>query len=428
MSAVARRERARTRSLRIGLVSLVAAIAVTAFALTAQNGMPDYVPGVERTEVAAQFKTTGALRAGDDVRIANVRSGYVDSIELVDGKPVVNMRLDDGREVYADAKATIRSRSALGQKYVDLDPGSEDAGAIEDTIPLNRTTEAVELDDVLGALDPKTRTALQATLRQTGGGLVGRGKDLQDGLDGLDSTLTDLGDVSDALAVDDGSDLTQMLVTAESVASSLNQQEHELASMTEQLATTVEAIGTDDQEPLGQVLLKAPSTLREVRQALVDLDGPLADTKTATIRLLPGARALATAMPDTRGLLRESVEPLEAVPGVAEVADPAVSRLTGTLADARPLVARLGTTVSRGRAPLMTLAPYAPEALLFFKNAADALSHGDASGHWLRFYPVVNAENVIGNLPIDSPLLQREAYPDPGEAPQHRTNHLQVIP
>lgn len=428
MSAIARRERARTRSLRLGLVSLVAAGAVTAFALTAQNGMPDYVPGVERAELTARFTTTGALRAGDDVRIANVRSGYVDSIDIVDGKPVVNMRLDDGRQVYADAEATIRSRSALGQKYIDLDPGTEHAGLIEDTIPLGRTTEAVELDDVLGALDAKTRKALQQMLRQAGGGLAGRGEDLQDGLAGLDNAVVDLGVVSDALAADDGAELTALLAVAETVASSLDGQQRELASLTTDLAATMDAIGTDNREPLARIVTEAPATLREVRQALVEFDRPLADTRRAATSLRPGARALAIAMPDTRGLLREAVDPLEAVPGVAEVADPAVTSLTSTLADARPLVAQLGTAVTRSRTPLMTLAPYAPEALLFFQNAANALAQGDASGHWLRIYPVVSAENVIGNLPIDSPLLKREAYPEPGEAPRHRTNDLQVIP
>ena len=66
MSAIARKERSRSRSVRVGALTLAGAAAVTAFALTAQNGMPDYVPGVSRTSVEVQFEDVGALRAGDD--------------------------------------------------------------------------------------------------------------------------------------------------------------------------------------------------------------------------------------------------------------------------------------------------------------------------------------------------------------------------
>ncbi|HSV41211.1 MAG TPA: MlaD family protein, partial [Nocardioidaceae bacterium] len=115
MGALARREAARKKSVRAGVAALVAVILATVFAVTAQNGLPDYVPGVERTTVRAAFVDTGALRAGDDVRIANVRAGFVDSIDLVDGTPVVTMKLDNGDTVYADATAQIAARSSLGQ-------------------------------------------------------------------------------------------------------------------------------------------------------------------------------------------------------------------------------------------------------------------------------------------------------------------------
>ena len=58
MSAVARKENRRVRSVRVGALSLVGAVAVTMFALTAQNGMPDYVPGVSRNTVEVEFALT----------------------------------------------------------------------------------------------------------------------------------------------------------------------------------------------------------------------------------------------------------------------------------------------------------------------------------------------------------------------------------
>jgi phospholipid/cholesterol/gamma-HCH transport system substrate-binding protein len=427
MSAVARRERARSRSVRVGLATLLGAAAVSGFALTAQNGMPDYVPGVSRTEVEARFADVGALREGDDVRIAGVRSGFVDRIRLDDGAPVAVLKLDDGREVYGDASASIGARSALGQKYVELDPGTEKTGALSGPIPTERTSGSVELDAVLDTLDATTRTATGVALREIGGGMTGRGQDLRDGLADLDTNLADLGTISKALATDDGAALTDLLRTADVVSGALSSQQEQLAGLTRNTGITIDALAVDEGDRLEETIQRSPDTLRELRGALESLDGPLVDTEVAARALLPGARALGAALPDTRGLLRDAVDPLKKVPGVADDADQAVVALTPLLADARPTVQGLGTALTRLEGPLSTMAPYSREVLLFFQNAASALSQRDAAGGWLRFYPVVNAENVIGNLPIRNPLLQRQPYPAPEEAPTHRTNRIEVV-
>lgn len=62
--------------------------------------------------------------------------------------------------------------------------------------------------------------------------------------------------------------------------------------------------------------------------------------------------------------------------------------------------------------------------MLFFRNASDALKYGDGSGNWLRFYIVVNTQIATSALPIQDPLLRRDAYPAPGAAHLHYTNKL----
>ncbi|HWU22935.1 MAG TPA: MlaD family protein [Nocardioides sp.] len=426
MSAIARKEAARRRSVRTGLIAAAGAVAITLFAVTAQNGLPDYLPGVSRSSVDAVFTDAGALRAGDDVRIADVRAGFVRSIDLSNGQAVVHMELDGGRQVYDDASATIGARSALGQKFVELDPGTPADGPLAAPIPASRTKPAVELDEALSALDARTRTALASTLRQVGGGMGGRGRDLNAGLAAAPDLLHDLDRISTALADGHGQRLSELLSTAATLGESLSGQRRSIAGMTRQLATTLDAVGTDQGDPLGRTLDQSGPTLVAARHALDTLNGPLADTGTAARALRPGARSLARALPDTRALLREAVQPLDLLPGVAGQAGTAVDDLTPTLASATPVVRSLGTALSQARSPLQTLAPYSQEVLLFFQNAASALGQHDSAGGWLRFYPVLNAESVIGNVPIRSPLSHREAYPAPGEAATHRTNQLQV--
>lgn len=428
MAALARRERARRASVRAGLVTIVGIVGLTAFAVTAQNGMPGYVPGVDRNEVRATFSDVGALREGDEVRIAGVRAGFVDSITLRDGLPVVEMHLDGQRPVYADASAYLGARSALGQKYVELDPGTEAAGEIDDAgIADEATAETVELDDVLGALDPTTREAAGSALRQTGGGLAGRGGDLNDGLAALPHLLGDTGTVSGALTTDGGADVAAVLVEADQLAGQLDGQSESLAALTTQLAGTLDALAVDGGRPLEETLQRAPEALAETQVALDALVPPLQETGAAAAALRPGAVALGDALPDTRGVLREAVGPLEEVQRVAPTLDTAVLDLTPTVEAAQPFTTQLGQALGRAVSPLTTVSPYAEEVLLFFRHAQSALSQGDGAGRWLRFYPVLNAQNVIGLAPIDDPLRRREAYPAPGAAADHRSNDLDVV-
>lgn len=420
MSATARRRAADRRSFLIGLGALGVAVMMLMFAMTAENGIPSYVPGVGRNEVTAQFTTVGALRAGDDVRIANVRAGFVSDIDLVDGKPLVRLQLDHGREIYNDASATIGARSALGQKYVELNPGSPSASVLDGSIPADRTRPAVELDEVLDVFDAKTRAQTQTLVREVGGGLIGRGSDLNDGLRDVDDLLFDVAKISDALAVDDGADLTRLLQAAQLLSSSMAAQEKELADLTGNMAETADAFATADGKPLRETLDEAPEAFRDVRGALRSLDQPLDDTAEAARALRPGIGALADALPDTRGFLREAVRPLRKVPGVAKQADKAITTLTPVLHDARPVVHQVGTTVTRAQRPLTTVMPYTPEIVTFFENFVDVLhDNGDGLG-WVRLMPALHPEGLTTTIGGQL-FTHRDAYPDPGEAATQRT-------
>lgn len=421
MGAIDRKNATRRGSVRVGLIGLVVAAVLATFAVTAKNGLPGYLPGVERSSLKLAFDDAGALRPGDDIRIADVRAGFISSIELKDGHPVVTAELNGGRPVYRDATATISARSGLGQKYVNLDPGTKAAGDLGTAVlASSRTSSPTELDDVLGALDARTRAAAKTTLTQTGRGAAGRGRDLNDGLDSLDTLLPDLGDVSEALTTDDGRDVAEMLRTADVLSRSLSGQKVQIASTVEQLDDTLGAIAVDDAKPLSESIEKSADTLRALRPTLDSLNEPLRDTRVAATNLEPGAASLAAAMPDLRGFLRESPSTLDKVPGITDSAERAVEDLTPTLEGVSPVVSQLATTFARVRTPLSILSPYSAEVLLFFQNAASALSQGDGAGRWLRFYPVLTPEAIIGTVPLRDPTTSRQAYPAPNEARTHR--------
>lgn len=414
----------RRRSTLIGLGVVLFLAGIVVFAVTAQNGLPGYVPGVERTSVRASFEDSGALRNGDDVRIADVRIGFVSDIALEGGRAVATMKLDDGREVYNDATAGIGARSALGQKYVDLKPGTEGAGEMPSDGIIASTTPAMELDPLLDVFDPPTRDALGSTVRNVGGGLAGRSGDLHDGLRALPNVLPDLGTVSGALSADGGRDVTDLLNSADRLARSFAERQESIGATVKQLDPTLAAVNTDGGKPAGDSLQKAPPTLGEVKGALDSLNGPLTETREAVTTVRPGAEALGRATPDVRGVLREAVTPLDKVPGVAGSAEPAVRDLTPTVTELQPLVRQLGTTFAQGAPSLEYIGPHSGDISMFFTYFSDALKYSDPAGHGLNIYPIVKPESVLNNVPIEDPTVHREAYPPPGGTTDNNAGSL----
>jgi phospholipid/cholesterol/gamma-HCH transport system substrate-binding protein len=95
------------------------------------------------------------------------------------------------------------------------------------------------------------------------------------------------------------------------------------------------------------------------------------------------------------------------VPTVSGLADPALSALTTTFGDARPLAPMLGKLFDSAAAQLAILAPYAPELDLLLDGLRDAFAEGNDNGKYLRVASIFAAINQAGN---------RNPYPAPGEA------------
>ncbi|WP_218851536.1 MCE family protein [Nocardioides panaciterrulae] len=90
------------------------------------------------------------------VKVADVSVGQVTDIALDHGVADVTLEMRNDTSLPANAVATIRQTSLLGEKFVSLAPPSTDASSqrLRDgaTIPLERTGRNPEVEEVLGAL------------------------------------------------------------------------------------------------------------------------------------------------------------------------------------------------------------------------------------------------------------------------------------
>lgn len=132
----------------IGAVSL-AVLALLVLAAFRAEDLP--LIGGGDTYYAA-FEEAGGLKVNDPVRIAGVRVGKVESIELDGDQVVVGFRVDTDSGFGSETKADIKVQTLLGSMYLSLVP--EGSGQLEEgaTIPTERTSSPYDVVDAFEGL------------------------------------------------------------------------------------------------------------------------------------------------------------------------------------------------------------------------------------------------------------------------------------
>jgi phospholipid/cholesterol/gamma-HCH transport system substrate-binding protein len=99
----------------------------------------------------AHFSEAGGLKANDEVRIAGVRVGKVDSIELDGDKVKVGFKVK-GAEFGPETGADIRVKTILGAMYLALEPAGSGQMKEGATIPVERTNSPYDVVEVFEGL------------------------------------------------------------------------------------------------------------------------------------------------------------------------------------------------------------------------------------------------------------------------------------
>ncbi|GAB3761344.1 phospholipid/cholesterol/gamma-HCH transport system substrate-binding protein [Nocardioides ginsengisegetis] len=132
----------------IGAVSL-AVIAVMILAAFRAQDLP--LIGGGDTYYAA-FSESGGLKANDEVRIAGVRVGKVEKVELEGDHVRVTFRVDSGADFGTDSHAAIKVKTLLGAMYLSLQPAGSGQLKEGSEIPVERTSSPYDVVDAFSGL------------------------------------------------------------------------------------------------------------------------------------------------------------------------------------------------------------------------------------------------------------------------------------
>ena len=100
----------------------------------------------------AAFSEAGGLEPDDEVRIAGVRVGKVEEIELAGDHVRVRFRIDDGAEFGQESAAAIKVKTLLGSMFLAIEPAGEGQMNEGYEIPVERTTSPFDVVEAFSGL------------------------------------------------------------------------------------------------------------------------------------------------------------------------------------------------------------------------------------------------------------------------------------
>ncbi|MEJ0009781.1 MAG: outer membrane lipid asymmetry maintenance protein MlaD [Alphaproteobacteria bacterium] len=130
----------------MGAVVLTVAGGFLYFAYNSSNVKP-----IEGYAVTAGFTNVSGIQAGSDVRIGGIKVGGVEKLDL-DPKTyqaVATLRVADNVKLPKDSTAAIQSTGLLGDKFVAITPGGDDAD-LKNGDRIVYTESSVNIEEMIG--------------------------------------------------------------------------------------------------------------------------------------------------------------------------------------------------------------------------------------------------------------------------------------
>jgi virulence factor Mce-like protein len=434
----------------VGAVTVLVVTVAVFLAYQANSGLP-FVPTYQ---LSAQLPDANSMVKGNDVRIGGQRVGQITAItpENVTNAPCpfdptrqctgqvakVDMELNkDLEQLPEDSTVVVRSKSALGLKYLQINRGDSSQGfKAGSTMPLSAARpEPVEIDQVFNMFDTPTRIAIQANLLEFGNALAGRGVDLNAAIGQLKPLVELLTPVMRNLA-DPNTGLSNFVSSLSATAAEVAPVAEIQGQLFADLDTTFAAFARVSRPFIQETISKSPAAEDTAIATLPTIRPFLTNTAKLFSELQPGIHAIAPVQKVVGQSIVEGVKALPFAPALNAQLDPTAQSLLNLSNDAS---ARNGIThltdfnnaagpALRFITPAQSVCNY---ATLVFRNAADLASYNDGVANGQRFIvlqpplaqgsqigPAAAPANGQGDFPVN--FLHYNPYPNTASPGQTR--------
>jgi ABC-type transporter Mla subunit MlaD len=351
--------------------------------------------------VRAIFDNASFVISGEDVKVAGVNVGTIDSLDVDDkNRAVVVLKIDDPafRPFRTDAKCHVGLQSLIGEQFIECEPtqvrGGDRAaapelpkikdgepGAGQHLLPVDRTSSPVGADLLNNIMRVPQRQRLPLIINELGAGLSGNGEALSAALKRASPTLQQADELVAILARQNKM-LGKLVDDSDAVLAPLAKRRKDLGTFVKNVGDTAAATAREG-DALEENFARFPAFLQELGPA-ADRLGELADQTTPAIRNLASEAATVNASTKLLGPLAQQANPT--VKTLGKVADQGRQTFPKFEAQADQLN-KLGT-------PLVPLA----ENLAKLSSSFDDTGGIESLMSFIYFYTgAVNGEDASGH-------------------------------
>ena len=367
------------------------------------------------------FPNAAQLADQADVRIAGVSVGRVigKSLDPKGNRTIATIQMDNQfAPVRKDARAILRTKTILGETYVELSPGTPNSATISDGGLLARSNvqPAVQLDQIFDALDPRTRAAFREWQQELAKAVAGNGRNLNSVLGNLPAFAADSTDLLRVLDVQHTA-VVNLVRNAGTVFAALNHNQLALRNVItsgEQTFATTAA----NNDSIIQAINILPTFLNETKLTSARLETFARNTNPLVTELQPVARNLGPTLDSVR-ILSPDLESLFTNLGpLITASETGLPAIRDVLNGATPLLAAVGPFLSQLNPVLTWLSLHQQLISDFISNGATGIAarttsfSGDGTGHYLRQFAPVGAETLSFATNRDSDN-RGNTYPPP---------------
>ncbi len=366
------------------------------------------------------FKEAGQLAQEADVRISGVRVGTVKKIEAIPetGRSNVTVQMEpEYSPIPVNSRAMLRSKTLLGETYLELTPGNPDGPFLPDdgTLPRGNIKPSVELDEIIQAFDPATRAAFQVWQQQQAIAGLGRGRDINDAFAEfapLEQEVTTLGETLNSNAPQ----LSRLFSSTGTVFASLSARDSQLRSLIEN-SNAVFSTTADRNQQLAETFVALPAFQRESRATLARLVRFADDTNPVVTQLQPVALQLDPTMKQLNRFAPQLDGLFTGLGPAINAADTGLPATDAFLAEAAPFLGSIDPLAANFNPLFQYLGPYKQELTAFVANVAAATNaQVNLQGKQVKYARLVNrfAPEALATYPERVKSIRSNPYPLPG--------------
>ncbi|MFJ9391489.1 MCE family protein [Nocardioides sp. NPDC101246] len=246
---------------KIGIVSIAVLLMLLVMAFKADS-LPLIGGG---TTYYANFSEAGGLKSGDEVRVAGVRVGKVNSIELDGNQVKVGFKIREKVNFGENSGAGVRVKTLLGDMFLELQPAGEGQMKAGATIPVDRTESPY---DVVEAFEGLADTSANIDKDQLAAALTTLADLTRSTPEEFQAALTGVSDLSRNLAAKDER-IESLLTQLDRVTKVLDERDGDLITLMND-ANQLFAALVERREAVHNLLISTQQLSKELSQLVDD--------------------------------------------------------------------------------------------------------------------------------------------------------------